>query len=654
MRTSEACFPKRPVLLLATSLILEVALSETDHNIQLQLLRCATAVSTRHFPPDGTLVVSVPSCRFCTTHVRTIGYTDEELGIYDNIVKLLQLQIRWPIIISRPGPTKYSKSQLKEQSYVIVTCFHVTLDDMIQNLKQQLHALKARTSWNPRGLFLVLISEKHGSNRTLVRQMLELLWSFKVLNALVVVPDAAHALLLYTWYPYQSRKFCIRVKEVVLDSWLFENGGHFVSNSPLFPPKIPHDLQGCNITVSALQIEPYVFLSKGANSEDVCEDGVECRLFRLIMEKLNMTFTLKLPGEEMWGDKLENNSWSGMKGHLNKNISDLALGALILDTELCNVFECTYSYLESSSVWLLPHSKEVAKWKSVFRVFKPTVWLAFGAIYFAVVLLLWRMTRNNTTVRSETSSYANFSKCFSNVWAVVLGVTVSEMPSTSRLRVLFLTWLFYCHHINAVYLSFLTTFMIHPGYERQIKSVEELVDSDLEYGYNNGFDRYFEDPTDAILVNILRHRKHCEGTGNKCLQRLVRNKDFAILITTHVMQYRTTHDYVQQPGKPIFYSFQDAFLRNNFVMFLTKGSPLLDVINTIIRHALEGGLLDHWWKEMKNSWILSSTMEIQEESSALTLSHLQSACVIMFLGYGFCLVVFVVELTCVYDRKKAI
>jgi hypothetical protein len=195
--------------------------------------------------------------------------------------------------------------------------------------------------------------------------------------------------------------------------------------------------------------------------------------------------------------------------------------------------------------------------------------------------------------------------------------------------------------------------MIHPGYEHQIQNVEELVDSDMEYGYHKGYDVYFEDPADATLVKILRHRTHCEGSGNKCIKRMVKKKDFAMLAMNHIMEYKITSDYVQQPGKPLFYGFQDGFLRSSFVMYLTKGSPLLDRINTIIKHAVEGGLLDQWWGEMKTSWILSSAMKIQEESSTLTMSHLQSAYVTLFLGLGLSLTVFVVELTCVYGRKKA-
>jgi hypothetical protein len=116
----------------------------------------------------------------------------------------------------------------------------------------------------------------------------------------VAVPDPRQALVLYTWYPYQSLDLCIQVKVVKVNSWVFENGGHFLSCSSLFPPKIPYDLKRCNINASTMRIEQFVLMHNETGSGDRCTDGLECQLFCLIMDKLNMTFQLKMPGQEMW------------------------------------------------------------------------------------------------------------------------------------------------------------------------------------------------------------------------------------------------------------------------------------------------------------------------------------------------------------------
>jgi len=49
----------------------------------------------------------------------------------------------------------------------------------------------------------------------------------------------------------------------------------------------------------------------------------------------------------MWGVKLGKDSWTGKKDHPIKNISDIAFGTFFLDTELCDVFECTVPYFEN-------------------------------------------------------------------------------------------------------------------------------------------------------------------------------------------------------------------------------------------------------------------------------------------------------------------
>lgn len=153
--------------------------------------------------------------------------------------KFLHLQTQWPIITSTPGHTRNITPMYKDRSNVIITSCQVTFVQIIQKLELQLHALKARTSWNPRGQFLVLIPEQHNAGRELVRQVLELLWSFRAVNAVAAIPDLTQALVLYTWYPYQSPDLCTQVKEVKVSSWVFENGGHFLSGSSLFPLKIP-------------------------------------------------------------------------------------------------------------------------------------------------------------------------------------------------------------------------------------------------------------------------------------------------------------------------------------------------------------------------------------------------------------------------------
>jgi hypothetical protein len=141
MKPLESSFSKEAILLLIFYVTFQLALCETDHNLQFHLPRCVLDVSRKHFSPGGTLVISVPnSC----THVRRrfpgIGYTQENCESHDQVAKLLHFQTQWPIITSTSGLTRNITSLYKDQSYVIITSRQVTFVHIIQKLE-----LKGRT-----------------------------------------------------------------------------------------------------------------------------------------------------------------------------------------------------------------------------------------------------------------------------------------------------------------------------------------------------------------------------------------------------------------------------------------------------------------------------------------------------------------------------
>lgn len=555
-----------------------------------------------------------------------------------HVIHMLHEALKWPLIISSVGGNGYQSTKYKDSNYIITTRACNIPEQVLQHTERQLQALRARASWDPRGRFLVLITNDYGAFRTvLAKRMLRLLWSFKVLNAVVVMPQQKSALVLYTWFPYQSPRICTHVREVVLNYWLFENNGRFLFNSSLFPQKIPQDLKGCNISVSTFEIEPYVILSY-SNSEVFPEDGVEGRLFRSVMKKLNLRYKLKVPENEDWGEKLPNNTWTGMKGDLFNNVTELGFGGLLLDRELCEVFECTITYLKERLVWHVPRARQVAQWKGFYRVFEKETWMVILVVSIMVALLLWRMGR----IYKETP-YSAFSKSLSHVWAMILGISVPKQPRVSRPRLLFLFWVIYCLHMNAVYLSFLTSFLINPGLEHQVRNVEELVESNLDYGYHSIFDRYFNDSTDQILVRILSRRKHCDGDGEDCLRRMADRGDFAVLLSSMLVQYKNALKFVDHRGNSLFNRFEDSFLNYDVVMYLTKGSHLLERLNSVIHRTVESGMLEHWWEEMKNTLRLKQALLTVEESSTLSFSHLQSVFVFHLLGLAISFTVFIGE-----------
>jgi hypothetical protein len=290
-------------------------------------------------------------------------------------------------------------------------------------------------------------------------------------------------------------------------------------------------------------------------------------------------------------------------------------------------------------VWHVPRARQVAQWKGFYRVFEKDTWMVILVVDIMVAVLLWRMGR----IYKETS-YSALAKSLSHVWATTLGISVSKQPRASRPRLLFLFWVIYCLHMNAVYLSFLTSFLVNPGFERQVRTVEELVTSDLEYGFHSVFDKYFNDSTDQILVKILSRRKHCDGDAEECLRRMAERRDFAVLVSSMLAQYKSALKFVDQKGNVLFNHFKDSFVAYDLVMYLTKGSHLLERFDNVIRRTVESGMLEQWWEEMKNTLRLKQALLTVEESSTLSFSHLRSVFVFHLFGLAISFTVFIGEM----------
>jgi hypothetical protein len=98
----------------------------------------------------------------------------------------------------------------------------------------------------------------------------------------------------------------------------------------------------------------------------------------------------------------------------------------------------------------------------------------------------------------------------------------------------------------------------------------------------------------------------------------------------------------------LIHPFADDFVQYNVVMYLQKGSPLLDAFNHIIVHAMQAGLLDKWY----NDDIYISKLRSHKASrnnkddgySVLSNTHLQGAFVLYGIGNVLGLLLLLLEI----------
>jgi hypothetical protein len=155
--------------------------------------------------------------------------------------------------------------------------------------------------------------------------------------------------------------------------------------------------------------------------------------------------------------------------------------------------------------------------------------------------------------------------------------------------------------MTTVYQTYFIGLLVNPGFEKSITTLDELMESGIDYGYPGDIDGIeFLDPT----YNIIRkNRKICK-TIYKCLQRVIERKDFATIFDSFHAEYFRTKLLFHNIEVPVC-TIQEDIKLFRVSMYMAKGNPLLHRFNEIITRVFEAGLYGKFW----NDFIYSTRLD---------------------------------------------
>ena len=134
--------------------------------------------------------------------------------------------------------------------------------------------------------------------------------------------------------------------------------------------------------------------------------------------------------------------------------------------------------------WYVPCSVKYPRWSSIFRILSVELWLVL--IVSIVIAAISTTLVGRYSCTSEWQVYKTLTSSLTNVWAVVLGVSVSTLPRTPSLRSLFLAGVCFSLAFSTVFQAFLT-FLIDSGYKTPIQNLDELYSSDMKLALSPSF-----------------------------------------------------------------------------------------------------------------------------------------------------------------------
>jgi hypothetical protein len=421
--------------------------------------------------------------------------------------------------------------------------------------------------------------------------------SYKITNVLLLIPyfnvaqthtspspddqkTGTKTFDLYTWSLYSSEGNCFYVNRVnIIDKWS-------VHNANLFPNKIPGDFQGCGVKVATHIFPPLVVELNESNGTKY--GGLELSVLSYVLEKLNLSVEYKVIHST---NKLNFDTKTKVIAETAFGETDISVGGLLLSDQYKLSADFTVDYAEYATKWYVPCAKIAHRWDAIFQVYSLSAWLSFCVIDTLVTFVMHlSATCVNDYRFRESHNYKTFPSCLYIVLAISFGVCVPAMPKTPILKIIFFAFLCYSFVLTTVFQSYFTSFLVDPGFEKQISSVKDILESGIGYGYTAEIDKLLKNTEESEYRIMQQHRVRCENES-QCLERTLNNGDFACIANTYFVEYlRKTTDW--ERVKHNVCTLQNNTARMSNVMYLKKAHPILNKFNEILRRMVEAGLVD--------------------------------------------------------------
>ncbi|KAJ4431189.1 hypothetical protein ANN_19786 [Periplaneta americana] len=532
--------------------------------------------------------------------------------------------------------TQYSEIEIPDKFVVYVDCNYVifiwTHDeaDIYEVLEDQLNTLKELTSWNPRVNVIVVVEDVYLSSQHT--------GSHGVLGK----TTPTH---LYTYFPYQD-ELCGEVKDVVLiDTCVDDSLLH--RNVDLFPEKIPTNFKGCTIKVGTIGFDPFVSVVENYTLEDHTRvykvGGMLVDKVVIPIQKLNAEINFLPPTRD-----------TNTKGYLkeladvSEGYSDILIGLVPLAPALLfSALEPTIPYEFTEMKWVVPCPPQAPRLQKIMSVFSLPVWVLIISVII-LTALVFSCSNHASKYSSEPCNKLTPFRSFYDVWAIFMNVSVPKMPKTTNRRILFFIYVCYSFAMSIIFQAYFVTYLVEPGYEKNLETFDELLRSNLKYGYVDIMELTASttDYTEHKLFPQSR-RVDCSDVTN-CMKRVILKRDIAAIGAPIVSHYIASILGVDDEMKVVCFLEERLVFASNIAL-LPKGSPLLPHLNVLIRRTCEGGLVDKLWEETKHIALLTSEKRSTENGNDLyfvfSLSHLSPVFILLIVGLVICSFVFLLENT---------
>ncbi|XP_076367980.1 glutamate receptor ionotropic, delta-1-like [Tachypleus tridentatus] len=328
------------------------------------------------------------------------------------------------------------------------------------------------------------------------------------------------------------------------------------------------------------------------------------------------------------------------------------------------VIDYTYPYVNDQINFLVQAPREKPRALAIIRPFSLEMWITILVVVFVTSLVTALVAK--ASIGPQKNSWT-FGQSLWQYFGALTFQGADELPDRDSQKIIIGGYWLFAIIIVAGFSGSLTSFMNVPGKELPIDTISELArrvqNKQIKVGtvpnsliYINLMSATKGDL--AIIGNDIKHDN--EGT-------LVQNKEegaikamkepYAFAWPSSIMEGVLVNFGITEYhfGKGVF---SDIF----YSVVLAKGSPMTRPFSKALRQLNEGGLIDKWKRDVLDRRARENAFSKNNNSSpvlilvnqggprALTLEDVQGSFILISVGHGLSIVVFLLELF--YSRHK--
>ena len=183
-----------------------------------------------------------------------------------------------------------------------------------------------------------------------------------------------------------------------------------------------------------------------------------------------------------------------------------------------------------------------------------------------------------------------------------------------------------------------------------------MLTSDMKFGFVDEYDAFFENVPDSVDSVILNNAVRSSDRGIS-LNWAAFYQNMSILFDNlNIEISRDMGKLTDENKRPLLCELEDGGVGNvDLVLLVLRGCPLLQLIDDIIQHLVESGILTHIKKRdfpKEKLLSMSDSFAFDDTYTVFGITHLQTAFYLLMIGYVLAFSCFVTEIMWHRYRSK--